>query len=98
MVIKNLDPQAFNGAYAYNGETYKVEGNLNTDGQKNLTNIGGQVKDGETFKANFNAYRMGDNQFRYNFTEIQSISELAAIATEVEAAVAAVNAELAPQQ
>ena len=94
MVIKNLDPQAFNGNYAYEGENYKVEGNLTTNGQKVLTNITGSVKAGDVFKANFNAYQMGEGQMRYNFTEIQSISELAAIASEVEAAVAAVNAEL----
>lgn len=94
MVIKNLNPQAFNGNYDYPGESYKVEGNLTTDGQKNLSNISGQVKDGEVFKANFNAYRTGDNHFRYNFNDIQDVSELAAIASEVENAVAAVISEL----
>ena len=98
MVIKNLNPVSYNGNYAYEGENYKVEGSLTTDGQKVLTSISGSVKAGEVFKANYNAYQMGEGQMRYNFTEIQSISELAAIATEVEAAVAAVNAELAPQQ
>lgn len=95
MVIKNLNPQAFNGNYDYPGENYKVEGDLTTDGKKVLTDISGHVNAGEVFKANFNAHRMGEGEMRYNITEIQSISELAAIATEVQAAVAAVNAELA---
>ena len=94
MVIKNLQATGFNSPIAYEGENYNVDGNITTDGQKVLTNISGSVKAGEVFKANFNAYQMGAGQMRYNFTEIQSISELAAIASEVEAAVAAVNAEL----
>lgn len=94
MVIKDLQPTGFTSPYAYEGENYNVEGNLAADGKKVLTNITGSVKAGEVFKANFNAYQMGEGEMRYNFTEIQSISELAAIASEVEAAVAAVNAEL----
>lgn len=96
MVIKNLQPTGFNSHIGYEGENYNVDGNITTDGKKVLTNISGSVKAGEVFKANYNAYQMGEGQMRYNFTEIQSISELAAIASEVEAAVAAVNAELNP--
>ena len=94
-VIKTLVAGNYNGTYEYPGTNYKVAGSFNTDGNKVMNNISGSVKAGEVQKANFNAWKNGD-QYRYSFNDIVEVSELAAIAAEVEAAVAAVNAELVP--
>lgn len=94
-VIKSLTAGNYNGTYEYNGATYKVAGSFNTDGNKVMNNISGSVKAGDAIKANFNAWRNGES-YRYSFNDIVEVSELAAIAAEVEAAVAAVNAELIP--
>ena len=94
-VIKSLTAGNYNGTYEYNGATYKVGGSFNTDGNKVMNNISGSVKAGDAIKANFNAWKNGES-FRYSFNDIQSIEELSAIASEVEAAVQAVVAELIP--
>ena len=94
-VIKSLTAGNYNGTYEYNGATYKVGGSFNTDGNKVMNNISGSIKAGDAIKANFNAWRNGES-FRYSFNDIIDVSELSAIAAEVEAAVAAVNAELIP--
>ena len=92
-VIKSLVAGNYNGTYEATEGSYKVAGNFNTDGQKKMNNISGSVKAGEIQKATFNAWKNGET-FRYSFNDIQDISELSAIATSVEAAVSAVEAEL----
>lgn len=94
-VIKSLTAGNYNGTYEYNGATYKVAGSFNTDGNKVMNNISGSVKAGEANAANFNAWRNGEG-YRYSFNDVQNIEELASIASDVEAAVQAVVAELTP--
>ena len=93
-VIKSLVAGNYNGTYEATEGGYKVAGSFNTDGQKNMNNISGSVKAGEVQKATFNAWKNGDS-YRYSFNDVSVISELSAIATAVEAAVAAVVSELA---
>ena len=94
-VIKSMNATNYSGQSEYVGANYKVAGGFSADGNKVMNNISGSVRAGEIQKANFNAYRNG-GQYMYNFSDIVDVSELAAIASEVAEAVAAVNAELIP--
>lgn len=91
-VIKSLSAQSFNGQFEVIGEVYKVSGNFNTDGQKKLTNISGQVQKDEIMVGSFNAW--GSDKMRYNFNDIQDIEILPELSAAISSAVAAVDAEL----
>ena len=92
-VIKSLNAQNYNGVYELSGEVYSVNGSINTDGQKKLTNISGVLKKGDVNVGSFSAWRNGDNM-RYNFNDIQEIEEISAVSEFIVSAVAAVEAEL----
>ena len=96
-VIKTLVAGNYTGTYEAAQAPYTISGTVNTDGQKNLQAINGQVKQGQAPKASFTAYKSGE-KFIYNFSDIQELSEMSAITEAVESAVAQVVAELTPAE
>lgn len=94
MVIKDLQPTGFASPFGYDGKNYTVEGQFTADAQKNIENITGCAMVDGVLRANFNGVRISKEKMRYNFTEIQDLSELANIATEVDSAVKEIETEL----
>ena len=79
------------GTFSYENEAVKVSGNLTVDG-KIINNINGQVMSGELSLGSFDAWKNGET-LQFNLHPV-SISQAAALATAVEAAVEAVEQEL----
>ena len=94
-IIKNMNAQGYNAQFESTIDGYAISGSLSTNGQKQLSNINGSVKQGETVKGSFNAYRMGADQFRYNFSDISDLDTMESLSAAVKAVVAEVEAKLA---
>lgn len=80
-IITELNPTNYAGKFA--------EGQFNADQQKRIVNINGN-REGV---GSFDAYRMGDNQFNYNF-HLTDISKAAELATWAAGIVAGIQSEL----
>lgn len=80
------------GNFSYEDAAIKVSGGLNVN-DKAISNINGQVSDGDVSLGSFDAYQMGEGlQFNLHPT---SIGVAAALAAAVAGAVEGVEAELA---
>lgn len=82
------------GSFSYEDKTDKVNGNLTINNINAITTINGQVIEGELSLGSFDANRMGDNlSFTLHPTTLSVSSKLSDV---VEAAVAAVEAQITP--
>lgn len=84
-IITELNPTNYAGKFA--------EGQFNADQNKKLSNINGN----NPTIGSFDAYRMGDNQFNYNF-HLTDISKAAELATWAAGIVAGIQSELDAQE
>lgn len=92
--IKSLVAEGYKGQYESIVGELKIEGSFSTDGEKKLNNVSGMVMKDTERQAGFNAYRQGED-FRYNFSEIKDLDDMAAISEAVKEAVADISARLA---
>lgn len=80
------------GSFSFENAAIKVVGGLNVN-DKAISNISGQVSDGDTQLGSFDAYRNGEN-LQFNLHPI-TIGVAASLAAAVGDAVAGVEAEIA---
>lgn len=84
-IITELNPTNYAGKFA--------EGQFNADQNKKLSNINGNNQ----LLGSFDAYRMGEGQFNYNF-HLSDISKAAELAEWAAGLVAGIQAELDAQE
>lgn len=92
-VIKSLNAQNYSGNYEVVSGEWNVAGSLNTDGQKQLTNISGIVKKGEGTVLSFSAWG-GSNNLRYSFSDVADLEGLPAAIEIVINVISEVKGEL----
>lgn len=89
MIVKTINPTAFNGTF----ETPSATGSFNADGARHLTHCSGTVRDGETVLGQFNAWK--EESFQYDFNGISDLTKLPVVAAAAQEAVEGITAELA---
>lgn len=103
-LYNNLKPQGFTGVIDVDKtnlpavDPYTITGTLNTDGEKKLISVSGNVKKGDVQVCNFSGNKQfvpeGQGRLVYEFREIPDTEDAQAIVGAVKAAIKAIQAEL----
>lgn len=92
-IVKNFKAISYMGSFESEIGDYKINGSLNTDGDKIIQNFSGSVTKNDVPVANFNAYWSGES-LRYNFNDIADLNLLPSISAAVAQSYEEVNTEI----